>query len=441
MQAEELPQVGAQNGSLGPFQPLGIWMHRPSLPPSVARSQGALTWLQLCVHQGKGAYSLSWQTRLPPQRPSAVHASPKPGKVTTSALLASWETLTGLAQALKRPQRNRQNLMVLLPVHTLDSPLPLCQSCAMPTPIASLHNVSKRFLDVEALRGVNLTLPQGISGLLGPNGAGKSTLFRLLLGLDRADTGSVHVLDHPLPDEGVQVRAQIGYMPEDDSLFPEMTATDQVIHAAQLSGLKLQDASTRAHQALDLVGLADNRYRKAETFSLGQRQRLRLAMALVHGPRLLIVDEPTAGLDPDGRAEMLNLLAETGKQGTSVLLSTHILADVEAICTYVVLMNRGQVTFAGAMNTFRQNDGGPVYLLRVEGDVQKLLELLNQQGIIAKQQDAELSVQLPRERLGELWQACAQAGVGVSGLRAGQEDMAHAFLRHVHGDFQQQVNS
>ena len=303
----------------------------------------------------------------------------------------------------------------------------------MPATLASLVEVSKRFGDVEALRGVTLTLPTGIVGLLGPNGAGKSTLFRLLLGLDRPDSGDIRVQDLPLPQEAVRVRGLIGYMPEDDSLFPDMTATEQVVHAAQLSGVPAMDATPRAHQALDMVGLKDNRYRKAAAFSLGQRQRLRLAMALCHGPSLLIVDEPTAGLDPDGRAQMLALLEEIAKQGASVLLSTHILADVEAICSYVVLMTRGQVSFAGPMSRFRAASGGPSYHLRPTGDVGKLMQVFEQKGIVAALQDGDVIVQLPPERLNELWQACADAGVGVSGLKPAEEDMASAFMRHVQG--------
>lgn len=300
-----------------------------------------------------------------------------------------------------------------------------------PSPLAELRGVSKSFVDVPALTGVDILLPPGVCGLLGPNGAGKSTLFRLLLGLDRADTGTVRVLGRTLPEDGVAVRAQIGYMPEDDSLFPEMTAADQVVHAAQLSGVPAADATARAHQALDLVRLGDNRYGKAATFSLGQRQRLRLAMALVHGPRLLIVDEPTAGLDPDGRAEMLALLAETGKQGTSVILSTHILADVEAICAFVVLMNRGQITFAGPISRFRQSSAGPSFELRVVGDADRVVALLVERGIPVTHADGLLTVQMRRDDLSQLWQACADAGVGVSHLKAVEEDMAHAFLRHV----------
>ncbi len=301
----------------------------------------------------------------------------------------------------------------------------------MPSSLASLQGVSKRFGDVEALRGVTMTLPTGVVGLLGPNGAGKSTLFRLLLGLDRADTGEISVLDLPLPSEAVRVRGLIGYMPEDDSLFPDMTATEQVVHAAQLSGVPPMDATPRAHQALDLVGLTDNRYRKAAGFSLGQRQRLRLAMALCHGPQLLIVDEPTAGLDPDGRAQMLALLGEIANQGASVLLSTHILADVEAICSHVVLMTRGQVTFSGPMARFRAASGGPSFHVRPTGDVSKLLEILTSRGIGATLEHGDVLVQLPPDRLAELWQACADAGVGVSGLKPAEEDMASAFMRHV----------
>ena len=214
---------------------------------------------------------------------------------------------------------------------------------AQDSPIATASQVSRTFDEVQALRGLDLAIPKGIVGVLGPNGAGKSTLFRLLLGLDQADQGDIVVLGHRMPDDALQVRAKIGYMPEDDSLFPGLDGLQQVVLAAQLCGLARVDALSRAHQVLDLVGLTDARYRLAAGYSLGMRQRLRLAMAVVHGPELLLLDEPTAGLDPDGRAQMLALIQEIAGHGVSILLSTHVLSDVEAICQYIVLISRGQL--------------------------------------------------------------------------------------------------
>lgn len=216
------------------------------------------------------------------------------------------------------------------------------------TPVASLQGVSRTFGDVQALRGVDVQFGRGVTGVLGPNGAGKSTMFRLILGIDRADSGTVEVLGLRMPEASLQALARVGYMPEDDSLFPELTGLEQVVHAARLSGLQKADAISRAHRALDLCGLTDARYRKAEGFSLGRRQRLRLAMAVVHGPELLLLDEPTAGLDPDGRAQLLALIAEIASQGVAVLLSTHVLSDVEAICQQVVVVSSGTVGFGGS---------------------------------------------------------------------------------------------
>ncbi len=299
---------------------------------------------------------------------------------------------------------------------------------------AELQGVYKSFDDVQALRGLDLQIPHGLVGVLGPNGAGKSTLFRLLLGLDNASQGAVTVLGERMPEGAMQVRASTGYMPEDDSLFPDMTALEQVVHAAQLCGLPRVDAIARAHGCLDLVGLPDARYRQAAQFSLGMRQRLRLAMAVVHGPKLLIVDEPTAGLDPDGRLQMLNLLAEIAAQGTSVLLSTHVLTDVEMICQHVVLMSRGQLGFNGPIGRFRAGGGQPLVRARVVGEPALLQAALQKHGLGSTIDQGAVVVTMRAEDAATFWQAAAESGVGISGYAPEEEDMAHAFVRHLRID-------
>ncbi len=319
------------------------------------------------------------------------------------------------------------------------------------TPIARVRGLSKHFDEVQALSGLDIDVPAGVVGVLGPNGAGKSTLFRVLLGLELADSGTAELLGWTLPEAGLQARAEMGFMPEDDCLFPDYNGGEQVVHAAMLCGLGRIDAFARAHETLDLVGLADARYRKVSGYSLGMRQRLRLAMALVHGPRVLLLDEPTAGLDPEGRTQMLELIAEVGRAGTSILLSTHVLGDVEAVCDHVVLLSRGRTGFVGPIERFRARSGAPAttptpegveqpataalrWLVEVVGDGELLIGALRAEGIEASGDGFELSVRLPAEGLAPLWQAAADSGVGIRRLQVEEEGMADAFVRHLRLD-------
>ncbi|MCO4761428.1 MAG: ABC transporter ATP-binding protein [Myxococcales bacterium] len=318
------------------------------------------------------------------------------------------------------------------------------------SPIARLDGVTKSFGDTAALRGISLQVPAGIVGLLGPNGAGKSTLMRLLLGLEHADNGSVELLGWPLPEASVQARAEIGFMPEDDSLFPGLNGIEQVVHAAKLCGLGHTDAFARAHEILDLVGLSEARYRAASGFSLGMRQRLRLAMALVHGPKMVLLDEPTAGLDPAGRAEMLGLIAEVGRAGTAVILSTHVLGDVEEVCDHVVLLSRGKLGFVGPTTRFRAGAGhrsAPArstgtdhtstaghHLVDVVGDAAALATHLREQGLAVDVDGDRLRMSLSADQTQLLWQAAMSLGVGIRTFKPQQEGMAEAFVRHLRLD-------
>lgn len=312
-----------------------------------------------------------------------------------------------------------------------DAPVPAATSS---TAVAVLRGVAKAYGETRALRGLDLALPAGVTGVLGPNGSGKSTLFRLLLGLEPADQGEVWVLGQAMPDAALAVRALVGFMPEDDCLFPDLTGIEQVVHAASLCGLPRVDATARAHEALDLAGVRETRYRPAAGYSLGMRQRTRMAMAFVHGPRLLLLDEPTAGLDPEGRAQMLELVAEIGQAGTSVLLSTHVLADVEAVADHVALLSKGQVGFVGPIERFRQGASGPAWRVRVHGDRDALTAPLRAAGIRCDLAGIDLTVHLDEADLAQFWQIAAASGIGVAGFGRAEEDMAHAFVRHLHID-------
>jgi ABC-2 type transport system ATP-binding protein len=198
-----------------------------------------------------------------------------------------------------------------------------------------------------ALDGLTVTVPRGSVGLVGANGAGKTTLFRLLLGLIRPTSGAVTVCGRAVADDPVAVRSRLGFMPEHECLPPDQTAADVVATFGELSGLPPRAARQRASDVLDLVGLDEARFRPIEGFSTGMRQRTKLAQALVADPELVLLDEPTAGLDPMGRQEMLALVARLGTFGISVILATHLLDDVQAVCDHVVMIDAGQLVLAG----------------------------------------------------------------------------------------------
>src|SRR3954466_8217002 len=210
---------------------------------------------------------------------------------------------------------------------------------------------------VTALDAVDLDLPAGRVGLVGANGAGKTTLFRLLLGLTRPDAGTVEVNGTAVADDPIGVRSRIGYMPEHDCLPLDQTAADVVSTFGELGGLPSRAARQRASDILDLVGLDEARFRPIGGFSTGMRQRTKLAQALVGDPELVLLDEPTAGLDPMGRDEMLALVARLGTFGISVLMATHLLDDVQQVCDHVVMIDAGKLVVAGATDSLLERTG------------------------------------------------------------------------------------
>ena len=224
-------------------------------------------------------------------------------------------------------------------------------------PLVRATELTKRFGTVTALDGLTLDIPHGRTGLVGANGAGKTTFFRLLLGLGRPTSGRLEVGGRPVDEDPIGVRSTIGYMPEHDCLPLDQTAADVVATFAELSGLPPRAARQRASDVLDLVGLDEARFRPIAGFSTGMRQRTKLAQALVADPQLLLLDEPTAGLDPTGREEMLALVARVGTFGISVLLATHLLDDVQQVCDNVVMIDGGALVVAGATEGLVQRTG------------------------------------------------------------------------------------
>ena len=243
----------------------------------------------------------------------------------------------------------------------------------MAEPIIQLRDLRKSYGAVEALRGVTVDVPGGGAvGLLGPNGAGKSTLLRLLLGLLVPSSGSASVLGMDVATRPLDIRARVGYLPEDDCHIPGLTAVGYVAYAAELSGLPPKDALRRSHEALDYVGMDEERYRRVETYSQGMRQRIKLAQAIVHDPELLLLDEPTNGMDPAGRDDMLALIRDIStRAGVNALVSSHLLHDVEEICSHVVVLGMGEVRLQGDLAGLRRTEGN-AYDVRIRGDAAAL---------------------------------------------------------------------
>jgi ABC-2 type transport system ATP-binding protein len=202
---------------------------------------------------------------------------------------------------------------------------------------------------VAALHSLELSIPRGRTGLVGANGAGKTTLIKILLGILSPTTGDATVLDMNTVSETIEVRSVIGYMPEGPCLPLDQTAADFLVYAAGTAGLPRRASRQRASDVLTLVGLNEERFRYLGDFSTGMKQRAKLAQAIVHHPDLVFLDEPTAGLDPSGREEMLDLITRLGSFGIDVVVSSHVLRDIEMTCDWVVMLDEGTLLHAGAI--------------------------------------------------------------------------------------------
>jgi ABC-2 type transport system ATP-binding protein len=209
--------------------------------------------------------------------------------------------------------------------------------------ILQLDEVTKYYGSFQALAGLTVSVRPGAIGLLGPNGAGKSTLIKALLGLVRLSRGDARVLGLDVRTHSRRIREQVGYMPEDDCSIAGLKGVESVALAGQLAGLGPLTSLRRAHEILDYVLLGEERYREVDTYSTGMRQKVKLAQALIHAPKLLFLDEPTNGLDPVGREKMLGIIRSLARKGVSVVISTHILTDVEACCDAALIVGRGRL--------------------------------------------------------------------------------------------------
>jgi ABC-2 type transport system ATP-binding protein len=245
--------------------------------------------------------------------------------------------------------------------------------------VVSARGVVKRYGSTVALAGLDADIGPGITGLLGSNGAGKTTFISLILGLRSRDAGELTVLGHDPATAGIEVRSRMGYAPEHHDLPAELAATDLVRHLSEMHLLPQRAAVQRANDALWLVGLGEERFRPVGTMSTGQRQRVKLASAIAHDPEVVLLDEPTDGLDPMQRTEMLDLIRRIGTEfGMDILISSHHLEEVERICDAVVIVEGGEVVRAGTLADLRRGPGGLV--VEVDERADELASILRARG-------------------------------------------------------------
>jgi ABC-2 type transport system ATP-binding protein len=256
--------------------------------------------------------------------------------------------------------------------------------------VVQLEGVTVIFGKNKALKGVTAKFAPGAVGLLGPNGAGKSTMLKALLGFVKPDEGRMSVLGLDVAKRPLEIRSRIGYMPESDAHIPGMNAVSFVAYCGQLAGLPAVDAMQRSHEVLYYVGLGEARYRNIDTYSTGMKQRIKLAQALVHDPDLLFLDEPTNGMDPKGRDEMLELIRDLGhNKNVNLILSSHLLPDVEFTCDHVIVMDKGQVVAQGPIQELK-GPAGRVFEVRVKGDLIGFIDILRTAGMECHSTDEDV---------------------------------------------------
>jgi ABC-2 type transport system ATP-binding protein len=289
-------------------------------------------------------------------------------------------------------------------------------------------DVIKRWGSTTALDRASLEIGHGVTGLLGANGAGKTTFLGLLLGLHGPDGGRVEVLGLDPASAGPEIRARIGYSPEHHVLPVDVRAHDLVRHLAEVHGLPHREATGRASDALWQVGLGEERFRPIGTMSTGQKQRVKLAQAIVHDPALVLLDEPTDGLDPVQRDDMLALIRRIGTEfGIDVLLSSHLLDEVERICDGAVILAEGRVVAAGTLDELRGPASGLV--VEVDGDAAAVAAALRSAGATVTEDVSRLVVEGGGEELYDIVRdAVVDAGAGIRRLQAGTVSLEDVFL-------------
>jgi ABC-2 type transport system ATP-binding protein len=297
-----------------------------------------------------------------------------------------------------------------------------------------LIDVTHYYGSVCALRDVSLSADSGAIGLVGQNGAGKSTLLQILLGTLAPSTGTARVLGHDVRRAGLLLRGVVGYMPERDAFVPGLRGIEYVALAGRLCGMSRRQAHRRAHEVLSYLRLEEARYRPLEQYSVGMKQRLKLAATLVHDPQVLLLDEPTSGLDPEGRLAMLQVIHSLARRpGRSLILSSHLLGDVERVCDTAIILNGGRVVSSGRIDQLRHARRGS-YRIQWQGDGSSLLAGLQRRGIQvdATQRPDVVKIQLPAgTTTRDVFAEARQQQIAVTGLEPEEEDFEMVYRRLV----------
>jgi ABC-2 type transport system ATP-binding protein len=296
------------------------------------------------------------------------------------------------------------------------------------------RELTKRFgSQVTALSQLSVDVPPGVVGLVGANGAGKSTLIKILLGLLPATSGSATVLDLDVATDGARIREVVGYMPEHEALPPDVSATELVVHLARMSGLPTTAARERAADTLRHVGLYEERYRPIGGYSTGMRQRVKLAQALVHDPRLVLLDEPTNGLDPAGRDDMLGLIRRIGTVfGISVLVTSHLMGELERICDHVVVIDGGRLLRSASTADVTAVTSS--LTVEVSDRSDEVARRLTDRGVAVRPMGRALELTLDGDATYDtVRDVVAELGVGLLRLQRGRHHMLDIFRDDVEG--------
>ena len=302
-----------------------------------------------------------------------------------------------------------------------------CATNVVSVTVIATEGLTKRYPRVTALDRLTVDVKPGVTGLVGANGAGKSTLIKLLLGLSSATEGGARVLGLDVATDGAQIRARVGYMPEHDCLPPDVSATEFVVHMARISGMPATAARERTADTLRHVGLYEERYRPIGGYSTGMKQRVKLAQALVHDPQLVLLDEPTNGLDPAGRDEMLGLIRRVHTDfGISVLVTSHLLGELERTSDHIVVIDGGRLLRADSTSDFTQATAS--LAVEVTDSEQQLLEKLTAAGLTAHADGRLLLVDIADDdSYDTVRDAVAELGVGLVRMEQRRHRIAEIF--------------
>ena len=295
--------------------------------------------------------------------------------------------------------------------------------------VIETKNLVKMYGPHIALEGLNLSLEPGAIGILGPNGAGKSTFFKCILGLITTTSGEGNVLGYDIRTQGDLIRSKIGYMPEYDSLDPELIAVDQVRYTGELIGMNPSQATQRAHEVLEYVGLKEQRYRKIGTFSSGMKQATKLACALIHDPEILICDEPTNGLDQRARDFMLKTLKNTVEQGgRTVLMSGHVMDDIQEVCESIVMIHKGKIVVHRRIDELAKQVDEEIEI-SVWGGSSLMQDALESKGLIVRRLGRVMRIKVESEETIPIILECAvESNVQIRRLGEYKPDLEDIFL-------------